>query len=285
MVYLRKLSPAFLFLIIAAIGISCSARKTSESKKQNSGVTKSEKNWLDSISSSVDLKTIQEFDSLNDYNPLNDSTDYRGIATVLISRGNYDLAIDKIDEELRLNPNNADALHLKGQALDEGGYPTLAMTFFNRAIAINNTVPEFFYNRGLVFYKLGYNKKAIEDYSRTLELNPRDSWTYYNRAKAYSELRDFNSAIEDYTKDLKINGKSVRTLNNRGNCFMSMGNYEKALNDFNLVLEIEPNKANTIYNIGILYLKQDLFEQGCPYIERAVGLGFPGINVLNDYCR
>jgi tetratricopeptide (TPR) repeat protein len=120
-----------LFLVIALF-LNCSGQVNNNSINMDHGITQEEKEFLEKLAPTIDLKKIQEFDSLYNYNPLNDSTDYRGIAVVLIWQNNYGLAIKKINQELNVNPNNADALLLKGYALNESENPNESLEYFNK---------------------------------------------------------------------------------------------------------------------------------------------------------
>lgn len=255
-----------------------------ESNKDNV-VSLEEMKFLERLASTIDLKQLQEFDSLNNYNPLKDSTDYRGISVILILQHNYELAIYKINQELYLNPKNEHALNLKGLALNESNRSEESLEFFNAAINLNDTNDVFFVNRGLAFYRLKEFDKAISDFSRAIELNPYNHSVYVNRAFAYEGKRQFKKAIKDYSSDIKLFGGSADSYNNRGRCYMILNKNENAFNDYNKALEIEPNKLCTIFNKGILYIRQKDFDKGCELIKKAKDLGYNDGGFYEKYCK
>jgi len=278
-----------ILILLTAYFTSCFGQISKSSNNQENGITQEEQKLLETLASSIDLKKIQEFDSLYNYNPLNDSTDYRGIAVILIWQQNYDLAIKKINLELNKNPNNADALHLKGYALNESGNPDKSLEYFNKALKLNDSNDVFYYNRGLANYRLKNFEKAINDYSTIIKLNPQNKLVYFNRALAYEGLKQFKNAINDYTSDIRLFGESARSFNNRGRCYMLLNNNnnnnKSAHNDYDKALAIEPNRPNTLYNKGLLYFKQNQFDKGCELIKKAKDLGYDDGGIYDKYCK
>ncbi|MGB8934179.1 MAG: tetratricopeptide repeat protein, partial [Candidatus Nitrosopolaris sp.] len=49
-----------------------------------------------------------------------------------------------------------------------------ALKYFDRAISLNSTNENAYFNRGAFFQSQGNYKKAIDDYNKTLVLNPND---------------------------------------------------------------------------------------------------------------
>ncbi|NLL27890.1 MAG: tetratricopeptide repeat protein [Bacteroidales bacterium] len=276
---------SILFFLLITFSSNCLGQVDKKPSNQSNIVTQEEKELIEKLTSKIDLKKIQKFDSLYNYNPLSDSTDYRGIAVLLIWEQYYDLAIKKTNQELSVNPNNADALHLKGYILNENGNPNKSLEYFNKAIKLNDSNDVFYYNRGLAYYRLNNFKKAINDYSKTIELNPKNTDVYINRALAYEGIKRFENAIKDYTTDINLFGESARSYNNRGRCYMILKNYKNALNDYDKALLIEPNKANTLYNKGILYFRQEQYDIGCEFIKKAKDLGYDDGGLYENYCK
>jgi tetratricopeptide (TPR) repeat protein len=90
-----------------------------------------------------------------------------------------------------------------------GDYPK-AIELLNRAIALNNTYPDAYYNRGLAWYYVSVNnarankpvhyQEAIADYTRAIELKPNLSQAWYNRAGTYFTIGKPKEALADALK-------------------------------------------------------------------------------------
>ena len=253
---------------------------------QTSSATMKDEEQLRKSAEQVTVDEIEKFDSAYEYIPIpTDSTDYRGIAIVYLAKEEYQLAVNKINEELNVNPSNPKALNLRGYSYNELGKYSLALKDLNKAIAIESDNPVYHYNRGISYHKLGQYELSIEDYSKTIALEVDNDKAYYNRAISYGKLRMFKKAIKDYNRDLEINGEAAKTYNNRGRCYMILNKNNKALQDYNKALELEPNRIITIGNKGVLYFRQGDSENGCVQLELAKSLGETNNSLLDEYCN
>src|SRR5262249_33670888 len=59
-------------------------------------------------------------------------------------------------------------------------------------------------NRAALRLQLEDFKGAVVDYSRAIELNPTDADIYYDRGRAFLALRDLDAAIADLTKAIEL---------------------------------------------------------------------------------
>jgi tetratricopeptide (TPR) repeat protein len=92
----------------------------------------------------------------------------RGLAYA--RKGQYDHAIEDLDQAIRLNPNDAFA----------------------------------FRNRGTSYARKGQYDHAFEDLDQAIRLNPNDALAFANRGLTYSEKRQYDHAIEDFDQAIKL---------------------------------------------------------------------------------
>ena len=92
----------------------------------------------------------------------------RGVAYAL--KGDYDRAIEDLNEAIRLDPKYA---------------------------------PAYYYG-GLAYEHKGDHDRAIEDYNEAIRLDPKDAYAYDNRGAAYEHKGNKEQAIADYRKALSI---------------------------------------------------------------------------------
>ena len=75
-------------------------------------------------------------------------------------------------EILAIDPNHADSLHLLGAVAHQVGRNDEAVHLIGKAIALNDRVPVFHHNIGLVLCALGRAEDAVVHYSRAIALKP-----------------------------------------------------------------------------------------------------------------
>lgn len=84
--------------------------------------------------------------------------------------GNAESIYRKIYNE---NPKNSDVLHLSALILYHFGYFDSAIYWIKRAISLNNKIPQYYYNMGLIFMDSGNTSEAIDCFNKSKELNSR----------------------------------------------------------------------------------------------------------------
>jgi len=119
-----------------------------------------------------------------------------------------------------VNPALSDpiALHEAGVQAFVAGDLEGAAALIRRAIALNNTLPSFHYNLGIVLKAGGQLEDAAASYERAIALKP-------DHADAH---------------------------NNLGNVFKALGRRQEARASFERALRLDPGNADAEYNLGVL---------------------------------
>jgi tetratricopeptide (TPR) repeat protein len=166
-------------------------------------------------------------------------------------KGDYQGAIQALNQAIVLNPNYADAYYNRGIARSSLGDKKGAIADYNEALRINPNYAEAYYNRGNARSSLGDKKRAIADYDQALRINPNYAIVYINRGSARYELGDKQGAIADYDQALRIEPDFPVAYYNRGIARSSLGDKKGAIADYNEALRINPNYAEAYNNRGI----------------------------------
>lgn len=102
-------------------------------------------------------------------------------------------------EELRLQPDLANAYNNRGNARDEKGDIDGAVGDYTEALRLNLNCAAAYYNRGNARAKKGDMDGAVDDYTEALRLNP-DFAAYTNRGLALKARGDMEAAQRDFDK-------------------------------------------------------------------------------------
>lgn len=100
------------------------------------------------------------------------------------------------------------------------------------------------------------NKEAIELYDKAIEINPTVAQTYFNRGACKGNDFDFEGSIKDYDKAIELNPEYMEAYANRGNAkinmFTSKGNInstpeqtESACEDFHKAVSLGDKTIGT----------------------------------------
>ena len=201
----------------------------------------------------------------------NEADSYNNQASVHYQKGEYDQAIDDLDEALRLNPEYAEAYNNRGIAYFSKREYDQAIADYNEALRLNPELVEAYNNRGLAYHDQGEYNQAVADYNEALRLNPEDAEAYNNRGLAYFSKGGYDQAISDYNEALRLNPELVGVYTNRGLAYFSKGEYDQAIADCNEALRLNPRFAEAYNNRGLAYHDQGEYTWLLPITTKPCG--------------
>ena len=118
----------------------------------------------------------------------------------LKKQGLYNEAIKVYQEGRKLEPKNVSLLFELSEAYANVNELETAIALIDTAISINPNYPEFYNNRGLLYYKIKKDKEAIKNYKQGIKLDSTQ-WSFYaNLAMVYYYQDSFKTACENIEK-------------------------------------------------------------------------------------
>lgn len=126
-------------------------------------------------------------------------------ASELYLAGNYNQATDILSAFLKNNPEDVDALHLRGTALAHLGDYLSAENDFKAVIALQPDRADAYFNLGLIYTQQGKLEAAIEKFETTLRLKPLDAQAMNDLGVLYCSTGKPEKAEELFAQALKIN--------------------------------------------------------------------------------
>ena len=170
---------------------------------------------LHAIISPREKKLIEQVptSNLNAYDYYLRAKDFHIKYFVSHNKRDLESAIGLYNEALTLDPSFALAYAWLGNSfldrkwLDgyiKPDYTKEAIDYFNKAIRIDQLLPEALTFRGLYYHEKSDTIKAISDLEQAIDLNPNFASTYFWLGEVYYENRNYINALKNYKKAEKL---------------------------------------------------------------------------------
>ncbi|MFM9050837.1 MAG: WG repeat-containing protein, partial [Bacteroidota bacterium] len=206
--------------------------------------------------------------------------------------GEYDEAIDVLNEVLRSKGEDCEALAVLGKCYLQKNDIETAMNYIDRYMALNKGNTDLLYE---IFYKQKEEQDwygVISTLSRIISIQKSvNADLYSNRAFAYNETGQYDEAIEDYTVVLS-KSKDLYAFNNRGYAYKQKGLYMKALADFSVGIQnITSSSTDEIKQLlyggrGDALYQLNRKSEACEAWKKGAQLGSDGcLRAYNYNCR
>ncbi|MBH8552513.1 tetratricopeptide repeat protein [Nostocaceae cyanobacterium CENA357] len=221
----------------------------------------------------------------------------------------YGEAIASLNQSIKHNPNNTEAIAHQGEAYRLGKQYEEALIYFNQAIAQNSTYawaiahrgevyrlmkrypqaladfnqslelkPDYVWalaHRGVTYRLMGkhYYEKALADFSQAIDLNPNYAWALAYRARLYDLLRRYEEALVDFDRAIVLDQTVFDNwLSERGSLLSYCGQYAEAIDCCQLALQEDPKNHFALYNIAIFQARWQGLAEASTDIEKARAL-------------
>ncbi len=159
------------------------------------------------------------------------------------------------------DPAHFDALHMLGIVAHQMRESRLAVTWIDRAIAVNPSDATTHYNRGLALAALQKFGDATASYGRAITLNPNYAEAYCSRGAALQTQGQIAEALSDYHKATTLNPNYANAWHNQGAAQYALHHYEEARNSLERAIALNNEDAEAHNSMGaVLYALKQPFE-------------------------
>jgi len=163
---------------------------------------------------------------------------------MLISKSNLNEAMRYLKRAVELDPNRAEYHLYVGWAANETGQPDIASSALAKALELDSSMGDAYWQRGILLQKQGRNADAIKDLLIALEKRPSRYEAYVALAFAYGDQQNTTKCEEAWRSAIKGNDKIAdwhyqlgKVLERKGDAKAAFAEIDKAVE---LALTKEP---------------------------------------------
>jgi tetratricopeptide (TPR) repeat protein len=155
--------------------------------------------------------------------------DYFNEVETYFKLNDFDQAISRLKQIIKVNPKDKMAFKLLGNAYFLKNDYKKALNFYKKAVKIDPDFAELHNNIGLIYSDQLKIKESIKHLNKAIALKPDFENAFYNRALVFEKIGEYHKAIADYTKVIDLNPDDFETVTRRRNLVNSLGIYEIAI--------------------------------------------------------
>jgi len=184
-----------------------------------------------------------------------ENTAYRLARSMFLRRANkLDESLASIDEVIRRNPADGNALILQGEIYRQQKRVEEALASFDKASEVAPEAPEPYQKRGEIYRELKDYEKAIEQFTKVLELQPGFLLTLIHRAEAYMASKKLVEALADIVVVLEKQPSLVAAHHLRAKILIEMDRLEEAIVEMEQVSAAMPDQLDLKMQLALYYL-------------------------------
>jgi len=152
---------------------------------------------------------------------------------------------------LKLDPRNADALHMLGLLLHQQNDHETAIRLFNQAIEHGPESTEVYTNLGSALQSCNRIDEAIAAFQQAIKINPDYVLAHNNLGNALREAGENNEAIASFRHAIGLSPNYALAHYNLGNALYAEGELDKAIASFRNALAVDPDNKNVVHNLAM----------------------------------
>jgi tetratricopeptide (TPR) repeat protein len=193
-------------------------------------------------------------------------------AVALHQQGRLDEAQSSYEQILAFQNQHADAWHMVGLIAQQRGNPALCVQLIGKAIDINASKHDMFFNRAIALEQLQRFEEAALSYEIAIFLKPDYAQAHNNRAVVLQALGRYEDAVRSCDAAIAAEPKMAQAYTNRGNALKELDLPQEAMVSYDQAIAIRPQDAMGYNNRGLLWMEQGQVCAALEDFEKAVSL-------------
>lgn len=185
------------------------------------------------------------------------------LARLYYNEDELDIALAYLEQaEALLSPNEDPMiLALMAYIADGQGNPQLAMTLYNRTLAINPDSAQTWFYLGKIQIQLQSYPEALESLQKAASLDSNDPEIPYELSLCYAKLGQWDQTIASCKDVLAINPEFTKAYNQLGLAYYCTNDFEHALENYQNALKIDPEYITALNNLAYTYEKLEQYNK------------------------
>lgn len=188
----------------------------------------------------------------------------------------YEEALASYNKALQIKPNSDWLLSLRCGLIEQmGRKPEEVLAAYDKALQFQPKRRTFiqsglWISRGNFLVKLGRYEEAISSFEKAIKIIPVNPESWHLRGFALAKLKRYQEALVDYEKAIELEPNRWYTWLGRSKILETLNRYNEALNSYNKGIQFSPNAAFLWQGRGGVFTKLQRYEEAIASYDRAI---------------
>ncbi|MEN6554252.1 MAG: endonuclease NucS domain-containing protein [Methanobacterium sp.] len=189
---------------------------------------------------------------------------------IFVINGENLKALAYLDNVLKIDPDNVKCLIIKGYALVELEKYEKAIDCFNCALTIDENNSDALSGKGLALASEGHYPAAIQCFDKALEIDPENTEILYWKSLTLWDYGKIIEAMDVVEAGLNIDPNDYLLLQTKGRLLRKSKKLDEALKIFEHILKLYPDDADVWFDIGTVYQDMDKIQDSVTAYEKFI---------------
>lgn len=205
------------------------------------------------------------------------------LIVALLNSGKPTDALRAAERAVERFPKDATFPYLAARAHHDLGDPQAAIASLQRALTLDDNLPDVHHFAGLVWFALGEKEKALASYQRTIDLSPAAADAYLDMSQALAAIGRYAEYLEAARKARTLYEQAggatgvSKALWDEGWAYYKLGKWQESVATSTRALEIDPSLVAVRYNLGVALLRAGDLKGARETYSKAMASGDAGL--------
>lgn len=184
----------------------------------------------------------------------------------------YELASHDYSRAAALNPKDAKANFDCGNALKMAGRDDEALASYRRAIELKLDYADAYHNCGVILREKNQFELALQYFSQAINYKPDYVEAYTNCGNTLTDMGEFGFALAHHNYAIELNPQYVQAHNGQGVALQRLRKTMESLDSFDKAISINPESSESYLNRGNSFMTLNFYEEARKDYETAISL-------------
>ena len=173
---------------------------------------------------------------------------------------------------LKVDPENANVLHLCGVVQLRKGEAQTAADFFSKAIRNDPTNPAYYINLGRAMRGLGKTTGAVSCFQKAIQLTPGSFEAHFELGDVLENDERHVEALSCYERAAALRPDDYQIHIKKGHVLKTLGKLREAFTVYRNLLVTHPDKSETYHHMALVFFEKKEFDKVIQCYQKAVQL-------------